>query len=83
MSPSPLPVRRVKLSLTWPLPAYLETAKMLLRADADGITPMEHQRADGRISVRTLCGPANVFILSPDPNAADLETLRALAVGSR
>ncbi len=98
-----------EVSLTWPLPAYLGAAKTLLRVDADGITPMEDERAGGRISLRTLCGPVNVFVLSPDPNAAesiearrraliafeesfdfdparraaDLETLRALAGGSR
>ena len=54
------------VSFAWPVPAYLDAAKTLLRADADAITPMEHERKDGRVSLRTRGGAVNVFVLSSD-----------------
>ena len=54
------------VSFAWPVPAYLDAAKALLRVDADAVTPMEHERRSGRVSLRTPGGAVNVFVLSSD-----------------
>ena len=59
------------VSFTWPVPGYLRAAKPLLRVDADAVTPMEHERKGGRVSLRTRGGAANVFVLSSDRTGAE------------
>ena len=59
------------MSFAWPVPAYLDAAKTLLRVDADAVTPMEHERKSRRVSLRTRGGAVNVFVLSSDRTGAE------------
>jgi len=62
------PPRDVRL--TWSVPAYLDTAKALLRVDANAVTPVEYERKHRRISLQIRGGAVNVFVLSLDLDGA-------------
>ncbi len=55
-------------TFTWPVPAYLDGATTLLRADADGLLPTEFKRQSRRVTLRTQAGAVNVFVLPISPD---------------
>ncbi len=69
------PAREV--SLSWPIPNYLKRADQLWRVDAESIEPVAHHCENHRVSLKTHCGPVNVFVLSADTaEAGRLEARR-------
>lgn len=58
--------REINVSFEWPVPSHLDAARTLLGVDADAVTPTEHERQGGRVSLRTRGGAVNVFVLSFD-----------------
>lgn len=64
-------------TLSWPVPAYLAGAGHVLAVDADGVKPVHHKRAEGRVTIEALCKAVNVFLLTDDARTAErLETRR-------
>lgn len=57
--------------LAFPLPAYLASPAEVLRVDADGIRSVEFKSSANTIRLTELCGPVNVFVVSPRPGLAD------------